>query len=356
MNIARVIRDCERYEHWAELCFLYIQHEEPDSAAICMIEHPTEAWEHMQMKDVLTKINNSDNYYRVLQFYWDMKPSLLNDMLNTLSSRLDHTRVVVLMRRNGALAVCKPFLQAAQTHNVSAVNEALNELLLEEEDVEALRTSIDAYGDFDHVALAAKLERHELLEMRRVAAYLYKKTSPPRFKQSIELSKKDKLYKDSMETAAESADGEIVEELLRFFVAEGRRECFSACLYSCYDYVKADVVMELAWRHGLMDFAMPFMINFMKETVSKVDSLQNAAAKQKEAQEEKAAQEAEQAGMMEPQQMLYIQDQGMGMQGGMGMQMPGQMGGAGYGMGGMQGGYDQNQYAGQMGYGGGMGY
>ena len=76
-------------------------------------------------------------------------------------------------------------------------------------------------------------------------------------------------------------DGEIVEELLRFFVAEGRRECFSACLYSCYDYVKADVVMELAWRHGLMDFAMPFMINFMKETVSKVDSLQNAAAKQK---------------------------------------------------------------------------
>ena len=118
-----------------------------------------------------------------------------------------------------------------------------------------------------------------------------------------------------------------------------------------------------------------------------------------EAQEEKAAQEAEQAGMMEPQQMLYIQDQvrffllpdktcagfaniiirewacrvvwvcrclgkwvsDLAVKCGEGPAQVALMlrafaGGAGYGMGGMQGGYDQNQYAGQMGYGAGMGY
>jgi clathrin heavy chain len=35
---------------------------------------------------------------------------------------------------------------------------------------------------------------------------------------------------------------------------------FTACLYTCYEYVPADVVLELSWRFGLMDFAMPYMV------------------------------------------------------------------------------------------------
>lgn len=48
-----------------------------------------------------------------------------------------------------------------------------------------------------------------------------------------------------METAAQSADAEIAEELLHFFVEQGQRECFAACLYTCYDLVKPDVAMEV---------------------------------------------------------------------------------------------------------------
>lgn len=41
---------------------------------------------------------------------------------------------------------------------------------------QGLRTSIDAFDNFDTIALAQQLEKHELTEFRRIAAYLYKGT------------------------------------------------------------------------------------------------------------------------------------------------------------------------------------
>ena len=135
---------------------------------------------------------------------------------------------------------------AVQSNNVSAVNEALNGIYVEEEDYERLRESIDMHDNFDQIGLAQKvviislgaiyflcgsivarfhkpcwyvfeqIEKHELLEMRRVAAYIYKKAG--RWKQSIALSKKDNLYKDAMETASQSGDRELAEELLVYFI------------------------------------------------------------------------------------------------------------------------------------------
>ena len=59
--------------------------------------------------------------------------------------------------------------------------------------IQALRASIDAYDNFDNISLAQGLEKHELIEFRRIAAYLFKGNN--RWKQSVELCKKDKLYK-----------------------------------------------------------------------------------------------------------------------------------------------------------------
>lgn len=56
-----------------------------------------------------------------------------------------------------------------------------------------MRASIDAYDNFDNISLAQGLEKHELIEFRRIAAYLFKGNN--RWKQSVELCKKDKLYK-----------------------------------------------------------------------------------------------------------------------------------------------------------------
>lgn len=75
---------------------------------------------------------------------------------------------------------------------------------------------------------------------------------------------------DAIQHAAESRDPELVEKLLRWFLEEGKRECFTASLFTCYDLLHPDVVLELAWRHNLIDFAMPYFIQVMKEYLSKV--------------------------------------------------------------------------------------
>lgn len=135
---------------------------------------------------------------------------------------------------------------------------AYNDLLIEEQDTKALRDSIDHFDNFDNLALAQRLEKHELVEFRRIAAVLYKvrlqtwifwlggrsKTADITFafgqqknrkwKQSLALSKQDKLYKDAMETAAESKDTEIAEEMLHFFLDSKNYEGFAACLLTCY--------------------------------------------------------------------------------------------------------------------------
>lgn len=87
----------------------------------------------------------------------------------------------------------KPYLRSVQKNNNKAINEALNNLFIEEEDYQSLRASIDAYDNFDNISLAQRLERHELIEFRRIAAYLYKGNN--RWKQSVDLCKKDKLFK-----------------------------------------------------------------------------------------------------------------------------------------------------------------
>ena len=46
---------------------------------------------------------------------------------------------------------------AVQSNNVSAVNEALNEIYVEEEDYDRLRESIDFHDNFDQIGLAQKV-------------------------------------------------------------------------------------------------------------------------------------------------------------------------------------------------------
>ena len=46
---------------------------------------------------------------------------------------------------------------AVQSNNVSAVNEALNGIYIEEEDYERLRESIDYHDNFDQIGLAQKV-------------------------------------------------------------------------------------------------------------------------------------------------------------------------------------------------------
>jgi len=70
--------------------------------------------------------------------------------------------------------------------------------------------------------------------------------------------------------ASESRNYEIAEDLIAWFLEDKNYECFAACLFQCYDLLRPDVILELAWRHNIMDFAMPYMIQVMREYTSKV--------------------------------------------------------------------------------------
>ena len=150
----------------------------------------------------------------------------------------------------------------------------MNEIYLENEDYESLRASIKEYDSFESIKLATDLERHELLECRRIAALLYRKNK--KYQQSIDISKKDELYKDAMETVAESRDPALAEDLLRFIMNMEDKELFAAMLYTCYELVKPDVALEVAWRCNLYEYVMPYFIQFVKDLSSRIETVQKS--------------------------------------------------------------------------------
>jgi len=101
------------------------------------------------------------------------------------------------------------------------VNEALNEIYVDEEDADSLKASILEYTSFDQLSLAKKIENHTLLEFRRISALVYRQNK--KFGPSIEISKKLEFYKDAIETALESANPQMCEDLLSFFASSGSK-------------------------------------------------------------------------------------------------------------------------------------
>jgi len=277
LNISKVLRACEAGRHWPEAVFLLCDVEQPDfdQGVRVMMEHSAVAFTNEKFLEVIPKVRNVELHYQALTFYSEEVPESLNKLLTILTPKLDHARVVHQFRKTDVLPYMMPYLKAVQSNNITAVNEAVNSIAIDEEDVEGLRTSIDAYNNFDQVALAQRLEKHELLEFRRIAALLYKRNQ--RWEAAIALSKKDRQYKDAIDAAAESKDQPLAENLLTYFVEgtnDQEKESFSACLYSCYNLIRPDVALELAWKHRLMDYVMPFMLQYIRHTNNRIAQLE----------------------------------------------------------------------------------
>jgi len=133
---------------------------------------------------------------------------------------------------------------------------------------------------------------HDNPQFRRISSLIYRTNK--KFNESIELSKRDKQYRDCVETALESKSPETVESLLRFLAEQGEKEFFTVCTYTCYELVRPETVMELAWRHGYSDFAMPFFIQLVRDLTSKVEVVQKKTEDREKKDTEKAEKEAKQ--------------------------------------------------------------
>ena len=214
LNIPKVLKACEDAHLWPELVFLYTHYDEFDNAALAMMERAADAWEHHTFKETIIKVANLEIYYKALNFYLQEQPSLITDLLQALTPRIDTNRVVRMFEKSDNIPLIKPFLLNVQAQNKRAVNDAINDLLIEEEDYKTLRDSVENYDNYEAVALAQRLEKHDLVFFRQIAASIYRKNK--RWDKSIALSKQDKLYKDAIETSAISGKPEVVEELLNY--------------------------------------------------------------------------------------------------------------------------------------------
>ena len=158
VNIPRLIAITDRQRLWRELTFLYEKYDEFDNALGTMMAHDATAWEHVRFKDVAVKCSTVDIFYAAVQHYFDMHPDLVTDLLKVLEGRIDHSRVVQLVRKGGHLGLAKDYLLSVQKNNLASVNEALNEVLIAEDDYEGLDSSVEGYDNFDQLRQAENLE------------------------------------------------------------------------------------------------------------------------------------------------------------------------------------------------------
>jgi clathrin heavy chain len=104
--------------------------------------------------------------YKAITFYVFQHPLSLGRLLQVLTPHLDHARTVHLLRKNEALPLAVDYMRNVQKENLSVVNEALNGILVLEEDFEGLRSSIDDYDNFDQLHLAQKVRVHARMKWR----------------------------------------------------------------------------------------------------------------------------------------------------------------------------------------------
>merc|ERR1719506_2515942 len=191
LNIRKMLKACEDCAQWEELTFLYLHYDEFDNAVTSMIDHASEAFEHVKFKDTVAKVTNTEIFYKAIDFYLAQQPMMLNDLLGIMSQRIDHVRVIQQLRKSGHVPLAKPYLLATQPMNIKEVNEALAAAVVE-------------FTNFDAIEMAQLCEKHGLLQFRRIGAMLYKRSK--KWAQSIALSKQDKVWNEAIDTAAESSD------------------------------------------------------------------------------------------------------------------------------------------------------
>eukprot|EP00918_Siedleckia_nematoides_P026592 GHVU01057408.1.p1 GENE.GHVU01057408.1~~GHVU01057408.1.p1 ORF type:complete len:636 (-),score=164.75 GHVU01057408.1:327-2234(-) len=289
-NTPRVIEASRKQGLWKEVVFLLFSYAEFDEAASEIMEHSPVAFEEAQFLEIMKNVTKTEVLYKAVEFYLAERPLDVNELLIAVASKVDHARVVGIVKPVGLTALVVPYLKQIQTqgYNIAAVNEALHAVYMEEEDYESLRESLSNFDNYDQLRLASELETHELHEMRRLAGLIY--TRNRRFKLAMDLAKKDQQYQDCIEIARSSEAPALVEDLIQFFVSKGDKECLVATLFVCYHLVRPDQVLEWAMLHDCMEQIMPFMIQMLHEYTLRVDLLDKKVEhRELEAEKEKSA-------------------------------------------------------------------
>ncbi|KAF7458261.1 putative clathrin heavy chain [Cryptosporidium felis] len=312
INIPKLTRICEQRQLWNEVVYLYLQYQEFDQAVLTVIGHPKEAWKNEQFLSVLQNVSNVDILYKSMTFYLQEHPELLNTLLmHTLrpkrapeiprssasdvsdyspsrtaagaparvASKFDLASITTrfvqqFFGQNGEyeISIIQEFLESISEENIQVVNEALINLYIEKMEVEKLLRLILTCDNYDQAGLSSRLEKHPVNDLRKLAVKILDKNS--NYRQALSICQKEMLVDEAILVVYKSGNVGLIEELLEFLLSNNKKESFVACLYTCYEFLRPDAVMELAWKHNCLDATMPFFIQSLRDMTNRIDSLE----------------------------------------------------------------------------------
>jgi clathrin heavy chain len=104
-----------------------------------MISNPS-AWQDLKFKELIGKVKLLDLVYDAIRFYLQYFPAKTNELLISISTRLEPARVVQAVSKLGQISIIKKYLELVQEKDIREVNNALHELYIDEEDFDSLRS------------------------------------------------------------------------------------------------------------------------------------------------------------------------------------------------------------------------
>ncbi len=275
LNIYKLKDVCVQNERFEALLFINEIVAKYEEAVNIMMKHQ-KYFKETKFYELLSHCSDSEYYYEAIAFFIKEYPDKLNELLIKITIRkLDLSRTITFLKiHKFPLSKVKGFLKLAQTEKNRDINQALNEVYIEEEDFNSLEKSIEGYQEIE-IELAQKLECKESQRAIKIAAKIY--SQKRQFKKSIEILLKQGCYEESINFAKISEENKLCKELLETLAKKDNKSHFKVFLRECSEYLNADQVLEIGFENNLMDAIIPYMCKTMRafsKKIEKIDTLE----------------------------------------------------------------------------------
>ncbi|KAH0577255.1 Clathrin heavy chain [Spironucleus salmonicida] len=304
ISIPLVISTAKQEHLWKEVVYLYILSKEVDKAIEESLNHPS-YFEHKQFLQICGQCTQIDLLTQSTGFYMRYYPQHLAEFLKISKQgyyhnedlidakqrdnlSVDPLHVLRLARENEIIFLITEYLELCVEDNINETNNSLVQYYIDTRNAKKLQPLLARCTAFDALRTLDDLTNSPISQLKRVAATLY--STLKRYDEGIRFAVQNSFYDEAATVAHASEDPKRVEILLRLICASDfkdksqREEIFATAVSRCDTLAPVDVVMELGWRCGMSDYAMPYMISKMAMMTSIITDLQK---KNKEEEVEK---------------------------------------------------------------------
>lgn len=298
ISVPLVIAECKKNLLWQEVVYLYVSSNEIDQAVTETLAHPS-GFDHKQILQICGQVSQPDLLVQLTEFYVKYHPEHLNEYLRVsklgyfqqdeqLTTHrkdflsVDPAAVLRIAKEYQIELLLRPYFELLIDDGLLDINNELVNIYILNHDAESLTRFIKKTTNFDTYRTLERLtDKGQIHALRRVAVQLY--AALKRYDDGLQYAIQNRYYDEASECADSSEDGQKCEALLRMICSdefpdkEIRSEIFAVSVARCGARARPDVVVELAWRYGMMDFAMPYLIGQLRSMGERLETLEHRA-------------------------------------------------------------------------------